>query len=134
MRPISSDAEYDAHSMSIFSAEKFFGYFSWVILGLSVCFLGSTIFIVQEIARAQRPETALRLGLVLFAGELLELSGVYAYLILRFRQPGTSFVRLYPLVLALITSVLGCLSASLLVFLEPLYRIDWVSALWVSSP
>ena len=64
-----------------------------------------------------RLELALRLGLIFFAREHLGLSGVYAYLILRFPKPRTRLLRHYSLVLAFMTSFLGCLSASLLFFL-----------------
>ena len=115
--PIQFNTENDSGSMSIFSADMLLRYIPWVIISLSGCFLGSTVFIVWEIARAQRLELALRLRLIFFAGEYLGLSGVYAYLILCFRKPGTSLLRPYSLVIAFMTSFLGCLSASLLFFL-----------------
>ena len=117
--------------MSISIADKLLGCIPWAILALSGCFLGSTVFIVQEIARAQHPEVALRLGLILFAGELLGLSGVYSYLILRSGKRGKSLLTHYSLVLAFMTSILGCLSAFLLFFIQPLYRINWVLVMWV---
>jgi hypothetical protein len=90
------------------------------------------VFIVYKVVRYQRRE-GLKLSLILFAGELLGLSVVYACLIWRTWRTRTRLSGRYQLVLALVVSLLGCLSAFILCFLEPGDRINWISALWVST-
>lgn len=92
----------------------------------------STLFVAQKLSRSQDSDAMLKLSLILFASELLWLSGLYAYLIRRTLWVGERLLRNYQLLLAFITSFLGCVSAFILLFLKPGYRIAWVLVLWVS--
>lgn len=111
-----------------------FKYLRWIIICVSGGLFGFSLFIVVEVARTQYRDTILEYGLKSFAGEFLGLSISYAYLTCYSRHPGTSLSRYYGLILAILTAVLGCLSAFILCLLKPGHRISWVSALWVSIP
>ncbi|KAH7418734.1 hypothetical protein BKA64DRAFT_763362, partial [Cadophora sp. MPI-SDFR-AT-0126] len=102
-----------------------------VITFVSIGFLVSTVFIAHESFRNHNRPLMLRLGLISFAGEYLGLSSLYVCLIWNFRYPGANLSRYYQLILALVSSLLGCFSATILSFLGPVYRLNWVLVLWI---
>jgi hypothetical protein len=122
-------------SISEESTIKYFvKYLRWVIICVSGGLFGLSVFITVQVARIQHREAMLKHGLISFASEFLGLSILYVCLVWYTRREGVKSSQSYQLGLAFVTAVLGCLSASILLFLEPGHRISWVLALWVSTP
>lgn len=102
----------------------------WVLLGVCSFSSGLTIFLVQGIARQKEAVVMIKIGLASFALELAGLFLLYAWLLWLLRQ---AWYKQYGLLLALMTSVFGCLSAAIPFLVAWVYSIDWDLALWVSS-
>ena len=102
----------------------------WILLGVCSCCLGLTIFLVQGIARGRAAVYFIKIGLASFALELVGLSLLYAWLLWWLRR---AWYKQYGLLLALVTSVSGCLSATIPFLVAQVHSVDWDLALWVGS-
>ena len=107
------------------------GHLHWIVLCVSACFFVSTIFITERLLWYHNRYHVIKISLVFSAVEFLGLSSLYAWLIWHSQRYSTSLSSYYQLVLALVPSLLGCVSATCLSFLGS-HRINWVLALWVS--
>ena len=100
------------------------------MLGVCSCFLGLTIFLVQGIARGQAAVAMIKIGLASFALESAGLSLLYVWLLWWLRKV---WYKQYSLLLALITSVSGCLSATIPFLVARVHPVDWDLVLWVGG-
>jgi hypothetical protein len=115
---------------------------SWVVLGVAICFSGTTVFTVWETALSQHHDAITKLGLGLFAVELLEIGVIHVYLLIVFRSDTTvglhdttvfGDLRDHKLGMACGASLIGCLIMLITFFVKLVHPINWLVALWVSA-
>ena len=102
----------------------------WILLGICGSFLALTVFVVQGIAQDQARDVMIKTGLVSFSLELLGLSFAYIWLLWWLAR---TWYKQYHLLLAMVVSLSGCLSAIIPSFMSWIYQVRWDLALWVSN-
>lgn len=117
-----------------------FRWIPWVVLGVTVCFYGTTVFTVWEAALPHEPIA--KLSLTPFSVELLGIGITHIYVLVVFRSDTTvdlhntaifGDLRDHKLGMACGTSPIGLLIRLITFFVKLGHPITWLVALWVSA-